>query len=63
MRASFYLYVNDVDVVYANAVAQGAESNFPPADMDYEDRQAGIKDPAGNYWWISKRLIEKGYHE
>lgn len=61
MRTSFYLYVNDVDKVYQNALAQGAESVLEPADMDYEDRQAGVKDPAGNYWWISKRLVEKGY--
>jgi len=31
--------------------------------MPYEDRKSGIIDPSGNYWWISKRLIEKGYHE
>lgn len=25
---------------------------FEPADMDYQDRQSGIIDPGGNYWWI-----------
>ena len=63
MRTSFYLYVNDVDALYQNALAEGAESVMPPADMEYEDRQAGVKDPAGNYWWISKRLVEKGYDD
>ncbi len=63
MRTSFYLYVNDVDTIYQNALAHGADAVFEPADMDYEDRQAGIIDPAGNYWWISKRLVEKGYED
>lgn len=61
MRTSLYLYVNEVDTVYQNALYHGADAVFEPADMDYGDRQGGIKDPAGNYWWISKRLVEKGY--
>jgi len=63
MRTAFYLYVNDVDALHTNALTHGAEEIFEPADMDYGDRQSGVKDPAGNYWWISKRLVEKGYHE
>ena len=63
MRTAIYLYVNDVDMVYRNAMEQGATTSFAPDDMDYGDRQGGIIDPAGNYWWISKRLVEKGYHE
>ena len=61
MRTAFYLFVNDVDEVYKNALTNGAESIFPPADMDYGDRQGGVMDVSGNYWWISKRLKEKGY--
>ncbi len=63
MRTAFYLYVNDVDTVFQNALKHGGEVVFEPADMDYGDRQGGVKDPEGNYWWISKRLVEKGYHE
>ncbi|MDT0606874.1 VOC family protein [Croceitalea rosinachiae] len=63
MRTALYLYVNDVDALHKNALTYGAEEIFEPADMDYGDRQSGIKDPAGNYWWISMRLAEKGYHE
>jgi len=63
MRTAFYLYVEDVDAVYENALQHGAKNSFEPADMDYEDRQAGIIDTAGNYWFISKRLLQKGYHE
>ena len=63
MRTAFYLYVDDVDDMHQRALAHGATSEFEPADMYYGDRQSGIMDPSGNYWWISKRLIEKGYED
>ncbi|MCB9233598.1 MAG: VOC family protein [Bacteroidia bacterium] len=63
MRTSFYLYVSDVDQMHHHALQNGARLVFDPADMPYEDRQSGVIDPAGNYWWISKRLVEKGYEE
>ncbi|MEX0288511.1 MAG: VOC family protein [Flavobacteriaceae bacterium] len=63
MRTAFYLYVDDVDAVYHKAVEEGGEAILAPMDMDYDDRQAGIKDPAGNYWWISKRLKHKAYED
>lgn len=63
MRTSFYLFVTNVDEMHKRALEFGAKLEFAPADMDYEDRQSGIIDPSGNYWWISKRLVEKNYHE
>lgn len=63
MRAAFYLFVDNVDEVHQRAIEYGAKVEFEPAEMDYQDRQSGIIDPSGNYWWISKRLINKGYHE
>ena len=63
MRSAFYLYVDNVDEIHKRAVKNGAKVEFEPADMDYGDRQSGIVDPCGNYWWISKRLVEKGYQE
>ncbi len=63
MRTSFYLFVNDVDKMYQHALNHGAESVFDPSDMSYQDRQAGVKDPAGNYWWISMRLENKPYDQ
>ena len=53
MRTALYLFVKDVDVIHKNALAHGAKELFAPADMDYGDRQSGIVDPAGNYWWVS----------
>ncbi|WP_027126836.1 VOC family protein [Gelidibacter mesophilus] len=63
MRTAFYLYVDDVEEIHKRAVQNGAKVEFEPANMDYEDRQSGIIDASGNYWWISKRLVKKGYHE
>lgn len=61
MRSAFYLYVNDVDGTYQRALEHGASSVFEAADMEFGDRQAGIVDPAGNYWWISQRLLASDY--
>ena len=61
MKTSFYLFTNDPDALQENAIEHGAVELFPPADMDYGDRQGGVVDPAGNYWWISKRLVEEDY--
>ena len=63
MRSSFYLFVENVDDVYKHALDSGGKDVFSPADMDYQDRQAGIIDPAGNYWWISKRLVNESYND
>jgi len=63
MRSAFYIYVDNVDEIHQRAIKHGATVEFEPADMDYQDRQSGIVDPSGNYWWISKRLVRKGYHD
>ena len=61
MRTALYLYTNDVDTLHNNALANGAKEILTPAMMDYGDYQGGICDPAGNYWWISKRQEEQDY--
>ena len=63
MRTSFYLFVENVDEVYQNALDHGATDCFAPEEMSYEDYQGGIIDPSGNYWWISKRMVEKNYQD
>ncbi len=50
---SVYVYVPDVDEVYANALAAGARSIAAPEDKPYDERQCGVKDTFGNIWWIS----------
>jgi PhnB protein len=51
--ASLYMYVADTDGVYQQALQAGGTSVMEPADQFYGDRNAGVKDPSGNYWWIA----------
>jgi len=55
IAAALYLYVNDTDVTYRRALQAGATSLREPADQFYGDRSGGVKDPAGNQWWIDTR--------
>ena len=61
MSASYYLYVDNADMAFAKARAAGATEVMPIGDMPYGDRQGGVRDPHGNIWWISQRLVEGGY--
>jgi len=56
MPTAIYMYVPDVDAVYARAVAAGGESLYPPADQPYGDRGAGVRDLCGNIWCISTHI-------
>jgi PhnB protein len=51
--ASIYVYVEDVDTVYRNAIAAGATSVSAPSDKPYQERSAGIEDSYGNTWYIA----------
>ena len=50
---AFHIYVRDCDAVYQRALQQGAISMSQPVDQPYGERSAGIKDAAGNYWYIA----------
>jgi len=52
MPASLHLYVEDCDATYTRALEAGATSVQEPADQFYGDRSSGVRDPAGNIWWI-----------
>lgn len=54
-RFELHLYVEDADAVYEKAVAAGARTLHAPTDQPYGDREAGIEDPMGNYWYIATR--------
>lgn len=50
---ALHYYVDDVDAAYARAIRAGAISTHAPIDQPYGDREAGIKDPFGNSWFIA----------
>ena len=53
MPAMLYVYVEDVDRVYRQAIEAGATSLREPADQPSGDRVGGVADPAGNQWWLA----------
>ena len=63
MAAAFYLYVENADKAMSQAIAAGAVLEMEVSDMPYGDRQGGVKDPHGNIWWISQRLVHAPYSE
>jgi len=50
---SLYLYVQDVDRVFNQAMAAGAKSVMPVADMFWGDRAGTVSDPFGHQWTIA----------
>jgi uncharacterized glyoxalase superfamily protein PhnB len=50
---NIFLYVNDADAVYEQALKAGAASLMPPTDMFWGDRMGRVKDPCGNLWAIA----------
>ena len=56
LPCALYLYVEDCDALYAQALAAGAKSTQEPADMFYGDRHGGVIDPSGNQWWIATHI-------
>src|SRR5438309_4932584 len=56
MPTTFYLYVEDVDAAYRRALGAGATSTGEPADQSYGARNAGVKDPFGNQWYIATHI-------
>ena len=63
---ALHIYVKDVDAVYQKALAAGAESVDEVVDQEYGERSGGVKDPAGNYWYIAthkgETYVPQGLH-
>jgi PhnB protein len=50
---NLHLYVPDVDAAYRRALAGGASSLYEPMDQPYGDRECGVIDAGGNYWFVA----------
>ena len=53
---SIYVYVEDVDAVYASALAAGATVVRELGDQFYGNREGGVRDPFGIVWWLSSHI-------
>jgi PhnB protein len=63
---ALHVYVEDTDATYERGLKAGGVSLGEPVDHPYGERGAGVKDPAGNYWYIATykgaRYIPEGLH-
>ena len=50
---ALHMYVEDVDTAYQMALDAGADPIDEIRDQEYGERSGGVKDPAGNYWYIA----------
>ena len=48
-----FLYVENVDKLFNQAVAAGAQAEAQPADMFWGDRYGRLKDPFGHSWSVA----------
>lgn len=56
MPACLYLYVEDAAAWFQRAVDAGAEVVDELQDHFYGDRSGGVKDPAGNHWYVATHI-------
>lgn len=51
-NSHFFIYVDDVDVIYQEVIDFGGISITKVAEQEY-GRSGGVMDPFGNTWWIT----------
>ena len=56
MPSMLYLYVEDVDSTYKQALQAGATVVREPRNEFYGDRSGGVKGPCSNEWWIATHV-------
>jgi PhnB protein len=51
-----FLYVDNVDSVFNQAVSAGAKAEMPPQDMFWGDRFGKLVDPFGHHWALATHI-------
>jgi uncharacterized glyoxalase superfamily protein PhnB len=54
--SSFYLYMNDVDATFRQAMQAGLTETSPVTDMFWGDRVGNVQDRFGNRWTIATHV-------
>jgi PhnB protein len=60
---TMYLYVEDTDAVFKQAVDAGATPTMEPDDMFWGDRLAQVEDPFGHSWQIATHMEDLSAEE
>lgn len=60
---TLHFYTEDVDALFAQAVAAGAKVLRPVENMFYGDRAGSIEDPFGHKWYLSTHVEEVSEEE
>ena len=63
MPTMLYLYVDDVDAMYRQAINARATSIREPVDEFYGDRSAGVRDEWNNQWWVATHVEDMSDEE
>lgn len=53
---SLYIYCDDVDAMYQQALQAGAKSFMEPQDMFWGDRMCDVIDPDGHHWVFATHI-------
>jgi len=54
---ALHVYVTNADETYQRALDAGATSMHAPVDQEYGDREGGVKDASGNFWYIATHRL------
>ncbi|MBZ5536655.1 MAG: VOC family protein [Acidobacteriia bacterium] len=60
---TFYVYVEDVDAMFTQAIAAGAKEKEPVKVEFYGDRRGGVTDPFGYIWYIATHVEDVSAEE
>lgn len=56
--SGFWLYVQDVDQTFAQAIEAGGVEKVPPSDMFWGDRMAAFTCPEGFMWNVATHKVD-----
>jgi PhnB protein len=59
----FFLYREDVDAAWKQAVDAGATPIVPLDNQFWGDRAGCLQDPAGHQWWLAQRIKDMTVEE
>ena len=63
MEIMLYVYVEDCDAVYEQAIKAGGSSIMEPQAQFYGDRAGAVRDVCNNQWWIATRVEDLSQEE